>query len=91
MKHFVPLLQKDLQDNDIKIDVAVVSHNHFDHLDKEAVLELKDTVMWFVPVNMKHWFAFQKTTNVVELDWWQASSFRCCAAVYPVKHTVCIL
>ncbi|KAL7408976.1 beta-lactamase superfamily domain-containing protein [Mrakia frigida] len=57
------------------IDVVLVSHNHFDHLDIAAVRELGNSVRWFVPLGVKEWFTEQGVQNVIELDWWQSSSF----------------
>ena len=53
-----------------EIDYVVISHNHYDHLDKGAVRLLGDGPTWFVPLGLKAWFARQGITNVVELDWW---------------------
>ncbi|KAJ1567216.1 hypothetical protein HK405_006745 [Cladochytrium tenue] len=53
------------------IDIVLVSHNHYDHLDRGVVLALKDSVTWVVPLGLKRWFASFGVTRVVELDWWQ--------------------
>ena len=41
-----------------KIDLIVISHNHYDHLDKNSVKNLgKDPLtVWYVPLGLKKWF-----------------------------------
>ena len=59
------------------LDVVVISHNHYDHLDKKSVLGIarrqKDNPpLFLVPLGMKDWFAdIGIEEKVVELDWWQ--------------------
>ncbi|MBK6294948.1 MAG: MBL fold metallo-hydrolase [Rhodoferax sp.] len=60
------------------IDVVIVSHNHYDHLDRASVaaIDLKSkqdghTTLFLVPLGLKPWFVRAGITNVVELDWWQ--------------------
>jgi len=57
-----------------KIDFVIVSHNHYDHLDREVVEKLKNTT-WIVPKLMKKWFKELTECNVVELDWWDLYKF----------------
>jgi N-acyl-phosphatidylethanolamine-hydrolysing phospholipase D len=54
--------------------MAVISHNHNDHLDAGTVDALPATVRWFVPLGMATWFCDRGRPNVVELDWWQSST-----------------
>ncbi|KAJ3086794.1 hypothetical protein HK102_012461 [Quaeritorhiza haematococci] len=54
-----------------KVDIVIISHNHYDHLDIEVVKQLKDSVTWYVPMGLGKWFAKLGVTNVVELDWWE--------------------
>ncbi|KAI8894175.1 beta-lactamase superfamily domain-containing protein [Globomyces pollinis-pini] len=53
------------------IDIVLISHNHYDHLDVNIIKKLKDTVTWYVPMGLKKWMFSYGVTNVVELDWWQ--------------------
>lgn len=53
-----------------QVDIAVISHNHYDHLDKPSVEALGDEVHWVVPLGLKQWFASLGITRVTELDWW---------------------
>ncbi len=51
---------------------AVISHNHYDHLDAYSVDALGPGVTWFVPLGLKTWFADRERT-AVELDWWESA------------------
>ncbi len=55
------------------IDVLLVSHNHYDHLDQATVEALggKETMTVVVPLGLKPFFTDLGYANVVELDWWQ--------------------
>jgi len=53
--------------------LAVVSHNHYDHLDAWTVEHLPDTVAWFVPKGLAAWFRERGREQVVELDWWESA------------------
>ena len=59
------------------IDVVLLSHNHYDHLDTDSVQAIARQsaaagapTLFIVPLGMKSWFASRGITNVVELDWW---------------------
>jgi len=51
---------------------AVLSHNHYDHLDAWTVRQLPATMPWYVPLGLARWFQDQGRKQVVELDWWQS-------------------
>jgi N-acyl-phosphatidylethanolamine-hydrolysing phospholipase D len=53
------------------VDVCMISHNHYDHLDVNTVKDLNRShpnLIWMVPLGMKKWMAGQEVHNVVELD-----------------------
>jgi L-ascorbate metabolism protein UlaG (beta-lactamase superfamily) len=58
------------------IDAVVISHSHYDHLDRGTVTRLSRQAdgppMFFVPLRLKAWFAKQGIDNVTELDWWES-------------------
>lgn len=53
------------------IDIVIVSHNHYDHLDDETVNSLanKDAIQVVVPFGLKSFFTERGYINVTELDW----------------------
>lgn len=55
-----------------EIDYVVISHSHYDHLDKKAIKMLGDTPLYLVPLGLKEWFEDQDiaANRIVELDWW---------------------
>jgi N-acyl-phosphatidylethanolamine-hydrolysing phospholipase D len=52
---------------------AVISHNHYDHLDAGTVERLPASVAWFVPLGLADWFRARGRERVVELDWWESA------------------
>lgn len=56
------------------IDVVLLSHNHYDHLDEGSMRGLKEQAggapLVICPLGHKHWFARRGMHRVVELDWW---------------------
>jgi len=74
------------------IDMVVISHDHYDALDKPTILKLyqrkggADTV-FVVPLGFKSWFHDLGIRNVVELDWWEAHRQKgLTATAVPVQH-----
>ncbi|KAK3603390.1 hypothetical protein CHS0354_009373 [Potamilus streckersoni] len=57
------------------IDIVVISHNHYDHLDLPTVRHLNERfgsgLRWYVPMDMRSWFLDVGCQNVIELVWWQ--------------------
>jgi N-acyl-phosphatidylethanolamine-hydrolysing phospholipase D len=56
------------------IHAALISHNHYDHLDLRSVTGLGNRVRFFVPLGLAAWFRKNDLTQVDELDWWQTAS-----------------
>ncbi len=66
---------------------AVISHNHYDHLDAGSVEKLPATLRWFVPLGLAEWFVKRGRENVVELDWWQSARHgRWTITCLPTQH-----
>ncbi len=57
------------------VDVVVISHNHYDHLDRDSVLRLNQQAggppLFLVPLGVKAWMNDIGITSVRELDWWE--------------------
>lgn len=64
-----------IEDIPIKIDLVLISHDHYDHLDKTVVKYLGNDVKWFIPLGLKEWFQGLGVSNVIELDWWQEATY----------------
>jgi len=60
------------------IHVVVISHDHYDHLDRETVKRLAEThrPRFLVPLGLKAWFADIGITDIEELDWWDQRTLR---------------
>jgi N-acyl-phosphatidylethanolamine-hydrolysing phospholipase D len=60
-----------------QIDVVVISHDHYDHLDLDTVQRLaeKHNPLFLVPLGLKAWFAENGMSRVEELDWWQEREY----------------
>ena len=58
------------------VDVVVLSHNHYDHLDKITIQNLiKDhNPKFIVPLGLDHLIRKWGATDVQALDWWESSS-----------------
>jgi N-acyl-phosphatidylethanolamine-hydrolysing phospholipase D len=58
-----------------RIDVVLISHNHYDHLDDMSVRALAAQAggppLFVVPLGIKPWLRQRGIQRVVELDWWQ--------------------
>ncbi len=71
------------------IDVVVISHDHYDHLDRATVERLAAThkPLFLVPLGFKAWFAGLGIDRVTELDWWQAHRVGAVTlTLTPVQH-----
>lgn len=72
------------------VDVVLLSHNHYDHLDKQTVKKLLKRfpgVTFLVPLGMKTWLTRRGARQVEELDWWDVQhhaglAFHC----VPAQH-----
>jgi len=63
------------------IDLVVISHSHYDHLDRTTVERLyqqqRDNPPHFlVPLGLAEWFMEQGIDSVTELDWWQSATVK---------------
>jgi N-acyl-phosphatidylethanolamine-hydrolysing phospholipase D len=56
------------------IDAVLISHNHYDHLDRPTIRRLRPG-RYFVPLGLKKWFDGPRLDRVNEMDWWQSTTF----------------
>ena len=60
------------------IDLVLISHDHYDHLDYSVIRQLKDASVPFVTAlgvgaHLEHWGI--QPERITELDWWQSCRF----------------
>lgn len=55
-----------------EIDVVVISHGHYDHLDFPTIKSLKGNPTYYVPVGLGHAFKKRKYKNVIESNWYDS-------------------
>ena len=61
------------------IDVVLISHSHYDHMEKPALRFLAKKhpgISFLVPEGNKRWFDKRKITGVTEISWWQSSTIK---------------
>jgi N-acyl-phosphatidylethanolamine-hydrolysing phospholipase D len=74
------------------IDIVLVSHNHYDHLDSATVRALGNGPKYYVPLGLKGWFATRGVTNVTEQDWQDTdkpvlrNGTSACVTFLPAQH-----
>ncbi len=59
------------------LNLVLISHNHYDHLDRKTVLALhrkNPDILWMVPKGVKRWFEKRGINRVVEFEWWQKTT-----------------
>jgi L-ascorbate metabolism protein UlaG (beta-lactamase superfamily) len=74
-----------------RIDVVLITHNHYDHLDTDSVKRLAalktGSPLFLVPLGLKAWFAEKGIERVEEYDWWQSRSEGALRfTLVPVQH-----
>ena len=73
------------------IDIVLISHNHYDHLDLASVAALNKQPngppRFYVGLGLKAWFADKGIANVEEMDWWEHREHRDLNVHFvPVQH-----
>jgi N-acyl-phosphatidylethanolamine-hydrolysing phospholipase D len=80
------------------VDAVVISHNHYDHLDHQSVLDLnkklnkktqENGVNWFVGKGTAEWFQSIGVSKekVHELEWWESKKLNNLEFVFtPAQH-----
>jgi len=57
-----------------RIDIVLLSHNHYDHLDAKTVAALHrfhPQIQWIVPLGLAPWFYRRGIYAVNEMGWWE--------------------
>jgi N-acyl-phosphatidylethanolamine-hydrolysing phospholipase D len=58
------------------IDAVLISHNHYDHLDRGSIKALAAQAggapLFLAPLGLLKWLARQGVRDAVELDWWES-------------------
>ncbi len=74
-----------------RIDLVLLSHNHYDHLDTNSVKALNAQAggppLFLVPLGIKKWMAAQGITNVQQMDWWDSIPVQTAAGQVEVHFT----
>ena len=72
------------------LDVVLVSHSHYDHLDRPAVKRIARAhpdATWIVPLGLGAYIRPWGARDVSELDWWQETTSRgLCVTATPARH-----
>jgi N-acyl-phosphatidylethanolamine-hydrolysing phospholipase D len=59
------------------IDLVIISHDHYDHLDRATVRMLRVShpeAKWMAPLGVGSWLRDRGVAVIAELDWWQRVS-----------------
>ncbi len=82
----VPFALSDLA----RIDLVLISHNHYDHLGEKTVLALHrmyPQIEWVVPDRLSPWFHKRGIDRVTELTWWKnCIAKKCRITAVPAQH-----
>ncbi|WP_066308911.1 MBL fold metallo-hydrolase [Bacillus sp. FJAT-29814] len=58
-----------------EMDVVVISHGHYDHLDFPTLKKLKGNPQYFVPAGLKSLFVKKGYKKVIEMNWWDSIDY----------------
>jgi N-acyl-phosphatidylethanolamine-hydrolysing phospholipase D len=72
------------------IDVVILSHDHYDHLDSSTVSRLAaryPAASWCAPLGLADFLHHRNVRNITERDWWDESTFgELSLTCVPAKH-----
>jgi N-acyl-phosphatidylethanolamine-hydrolysing phospholipase D len=57
------------------IDVVLISHNHYDHLDRLTIEQLGNDPLYLVPLGIGNFLQDIGIQHYEELDWWESVTF----------------
>ncbi|MGH7443785.1 MAG: MBL fold metallo-hydrolase [Longimicrobiales bacterium] len=71
------------------IDAVLLSHDHYDHLDRPTVRRLHarygDALQWIAPLGHAAWLRGHGITCATDLDWWNGTTVRTAAGEVQVE------
>lgn len=56
------------------IDIVVISHGHYDHLDFPTIRKIKGNPTFYVPHGLKSTFIRKGFSRIIEANWWESFS-----------------
>ncbi len=68
------------------VDLLLISHNHYDHLDAPTVRTLPRDTPVVAPGGLGRWFRCRGFTAVTELDWWESVHFGALELTFVPAH-----
>lgn len=71
------------------IDMVIISHNHYDHLDLPTLktLEKKFKPVFFIGLKNKEFLKKEGLTNIVDMDWWDSHEIKDLKITFtPTQH-----
>tara|TARA_Y100001972_G_C7664315_1_gene335513 strand:- start:129 stop:1163 length:1035 start_codon:yes stop_codon:yes gene_type:complete len=71
-----------------QIDLVLLSHNHYDHLDISTVIRLEKAFQptFVVPLGVSDYLKKNDIENTVELDWWEKTNQKPVITAVPAQH-----
>lgn len=75
-----------------KIDLVLISHNHYDHLDVDSIVRINkrfgSRTRWLVPLGVGSFLKQYSISNYLEMDWWQKDCQRLPPVLFMADGTV---
>lgn len=69
------------------IDIVLISHGHYDHLDFGTIKKLKGKPRFYVPIGLKSAFSRRGYRNIVEAKWWDYFTYEGLKITFvPAQH-----
>ena len=69
------------------IDLLLITHNHYDHLDTRSIAALPRAATVVVPTGLGRWFLSYGFARVVELGWWEQTRVQDVSiTLVPARH-----
>ncbi|NEY99370.1 MBL fold metallo-hydrolase [Heyndrickxia shackletonii] len=70
-----------------EMDVVLISHSHYDHLDIPSLRKLKGNPVFLAPVGLKNYLERRKFSPVKEFNWWDSTTIKNVTFTFvPSKH-----